>query len=155
MFSSEGQRWGIGGVAIGVSFAMAFNWVSMAWLTRSVTGVTWARFFLAHLPAAVLATLVALTAAAAAQAGHSVHLRSLTVLATSGLAAGAVAFFAARLWPEVFLGPHGTWAFRRVEDLLRRRSARLTLAAERARAEGPTDGSRSSCLRYAAGAPSG
>ncbi len=133
--ATVGQRWGIGGVAIGVSFAMAFNWVSMAWLTRSVTGVTWARFFLAHLPAAVLATLVALTAAAAAQAGHSVHLRSLAVLATSGLAAGAVAFFAARLWPEVFLGPHGTWAFRRVEDLLRRRSARLTLAAERARAE--------------------
>jgi PST family polysaccharide transporter len=130
-----GQRWGIGGVAIGVSFAMAFNWVSMAWLTRSVTGVSWTRFLRAHIPAALLATLVALMAAATAHAGRSAHLKSLLVLAAAGVAAAGTAYAAARLRPAFWLGPHGTWALRRVEDLLRRRSAGLTLAAQRARAE--------------------
>ncbi|MGH7513462.1 MAG: lipopolysaccharide biosynthesis protein [Gemmatimonadales bacterium] len=130
-----GQRWGIGGVAVGVSFAMAFNWVSMAWLTRVVTGVTWVRFLRAHMPAALLATLVALTAAAAAQVARGAHLKSVFVLPISALAAAATVYLAARTRPQVWLGPHGTWALRRIEDLLRRRSARLTLAAERARAE--------------------
>jgi PST family polysaccharide transporter len=147
-----GQRWGIGGVAIGVSFAMAFNWVSMAWLTRTVTGVTWARFFRAHVSAALLAALVALAAAATAQVARGAHLKSLLVLALSGVAAAGVAYLAARTRPDIWLGPHGTWAFRRIEDLLRRRSARLTLAAERA---GPwRRRSRSSCRRFGAAAPS-
>ena len=130
-----GQRWGIGGVAIGVSFAMAFNWVSMASLTRSVTGLSWLRFLQAHVPAALLAILVALAAAAAAQAGRSAHLGSVSVLIAGAVAAVAVVCLAARVRPEIWLGPHGIWVLRRVEDLVRRRSARLTLAAEKAPVE--------------------
>jgi len=130
-----GSRWGIGAVAIGVSFAMAFNWLSMAWLTRTVTGVTWTRFVRAHVPAALLATLVALATAATAQVTHGAHLKSVFVLPICGMAALGVTYLAARTRPDIWLGPHGTWAFRRIEDVLRRRSARLTLAAERAPAE--------------------
>jgi hypothetical protein len=114
---------------------MAFNWVSMAWLTRSVTGVTWTRFLRAHLPAARLATLVALAGAAAAQAGRAAHLKSPFVLATTGAAVAVIAYTAARLWPAFWLGAHGAWGFRRVEDLLRRGSARLAPATGRAQAE--------------------
>lgn len=130
-----GQRWGIGAVAIGVSFAMAFNWLSMAWLTRTVTGVTWTRFLRAHVSAALLATLVAVTTAATAQVTRSAHFKSVFTLAVCGMAALGVAYLALRTRPDIWLGPHGTWAFRRIEDVFRRRSARLTLAAERARAE--------------------
>jgi PST family polysaccharide transporter len=130
-----GSRWGIGAVAIAVSFAMAFNWLSMAWLTRRMTGVTWSRFIQAHVPAAWLAMLVALTAAATAQVARSAHLKSPFVLVLCGIAALGVTYAAARTRPDIWLGPHGTWAFRRIEDLRRRRSARLTLAAEQARAE--------------------
>ena len=130
-----GSRWGIGAVAVLVSFAMAFNWLSMAWLTRTMTGVTWMRFVRAHVPAALLATLVGLTAAATAYLARGAHFKAPFVLVTCGMAALGVAYLAARNRPDVWLGPHGSWAFSRIEDLLRRRSARLTLAAERARAE--------------------
>jgi phage replication-related protein YjqB (UPF0714/DUF867 family) len=57
------------------------------------------------------------------------------VLLAAAAAAAAAAYLAARIRPELFLGPHGTWVFRRVEDLLRQRSARLSLAAEKVPAE--------------------
>ena len=130
-----GQRWGVGGVAVGVSLAMAFNWLSMSWLTRSVTGVTWGRFLRAHVPAALLASLVAATAAAAAAAGRSAHLGGLLTLVLAGLGVLIVVYGAARTRPELWLGPHGTWAFRRIEELVRRRAGRLALATEKAPAE--------------------
>jgi PST family polysaccharide transporter len=130
-----GSRWGIGAVAIGVSFAMAFNWLSMAWLTRTMTGVTWTRFLNAHVPAALLAMLVAATAAATAQVARSAHLKGPVVLVICGIAVLAVTYAAGRSRPDIWLGPHGTWAFRRIDDVRRRRAARLTLTAERAQVE--------------------
>lgn len=124
-----GQQWGVGGVAVGVSLAMAIHWLNMVRLCQSVTGVTWARFGNAHLPAALLAGLIAVTAAAVGHAMRVVHLGSVPVLAAAGLAAAGVALAAARLRPDIWLGPHGLWAFKRAEHLVLRRSARLMLAA--------------------------
>ena len=81
-----GQRWGVGGVAICVSFAMLFNWLSMAWLARSITALPDSRFARAHAPGAALA--------------------------------------GARLLPDVFLGQHGRWALKQVEQIVRRVRAR-------------------------------
>jgi hypothetical protein len=114
---------------VGVSVAMAANWLSMVWLCRSVTGLTWARFGAAHLPAALLAGLIAVAAAPVAQAMRMAHLGNVAVLIAAGLAAAGMAFAAAHVRPDIWLGPHGTWAFKRAERLVRR-PASLTLAEE-------------------------
>jgi O-antigen/teichoic acid export membrane protein len=115
-----GQRWGVGGVAVAVSIAMAITWQNMAWLARRVTGLSWPRFFTAHLPATALAIVIAAAAAVVAHWARSAHLGGIFVLAVSGLATTAVVFTVGRLSPGVFLGPHGTWAVAHATGLLRR-----------------------------------
>jgi O-antigen/teichoic acid export membrane protein len=115
-----GQRWGVGGVAFAVSIAMCINWLSMAQLGRSVTGLSWARFAGAHAPAALLALLIAAAAAIVAQGGRAAHFGSIPILLAAAVAALMVTYAASRFRPELFLGPHGTWAFRQGEALLRR-----------------------------------
>src|SRR3954468_15143053 len=56
-----GQRWGIGGVAVAVSIAMGINWLTMAALGRSVTGLSWPRFVRSQAPGLVLAIVVGVT----------------------------------------------------------------------------------------------
>ncbi len=119
-----GQRWGVGGVAVAVSLAMGLNWVSMAWLSRSVTSLSWGRFVRAHVPAALLAVVVGLAALAAAQGLRAANLGSLPLLVATGITAAGAGLVAARLRPELFLGTHGAWAWRHGEELLRRRRRR-------------------------------
>lgn len=130
-----GQPWGVGGVAVGVSVAMATHWLSIAWLCRSVTGLSWARFASAQVPAALLAVLIAVAAAPVAHAVRVTHLGNVAALVAAGSVAAGVAFAAARLWPDVWLGPHGIWAFNRAEEMVKRRPARLALAAQPANPE--------------------
>jgi PST family polysaccharide transporter len=115
-----GQRWGVGGVAVAVSIAMGINWLAMAWLGRSVTGLSWIRFVNAHAPAALLAAVVGAATLAAAQAARAAGWGKIPVLLVAGIAAGAVTVLAGRLRPEVFLGPHGMWAWKRAKELARR-----------------------------------
>ncbi len=115
-----GQRWGVGGVAVAVSIAMGINWLTMAWLGRSVTGLSWTRFVNAHAPAALLATVLGGATLAAAQAARAASLGKIPVLLVAGITAGAVTVLASRLRPEVFLGPHGKWAWKRASELIRR-----------------------------------
>jgi O-antigen/teichoic acid export membrane protein len=119
-----GQRWGIGGVAVAVSLAMCVNWLTMAALTQSVTGVSWGRFARAHVPGTLLALVVGGAVALSAGAVRAAHLGHLSVLIAAGLtAAGVVAL--SRLQPKLFLGPHGAWAFRRAEEFVRQGSHHL------------------------------
>jgi PST family polysaccharide transporter len=130
-----GQRWGVGGVAVCVSVAMGINWLNMAQLGRTVTGLAWGRFTRAHLPAALLALVIGAAALLAAQAGRSLHLAAVPLVAVAGLAALAAGAAAARLSPALFLGAHGSWAWREAEALLRRR-ARPGARAAAAEADG-------------------
>jgi O-antigen/teichoic acid export membrane protein len=120
-----GQRWGVGGVAVAVSIAMGGNWVAMAALSRSVTGLSWSRFVRAQVPGAVFAALIGGTAGLAAQVARAAHLGKIPVLIAAGLAAAAIALAATMLRSEVFLGPHGAWASRRASEFLRRGSHRI------------------------------
>ncbi|HEX3236560.1 MAG TPA: lipopolysaccharide biosynthesis protein [Gemmatimonadales bacterium] len=120
-----GQHWGVGGVAVAVSLAMGCNWVAMAALSRSVTGLSWSRFLRAQVPGAVFAALIGGTAGLAAQAARAAHLGKIPVLIAAGATAAACALAAATLRSEMFLGPHGAWASRRVGELLRRGSRRI------------------------------
>ncbi len=133
-----GQRWGVGGVAVAVSLAMAFNWLSMAWLGRKVTGLSWARFAWAHVPAALLAAVIGLGSMVVAGWARSAQLGIIVVLAVTGLAAAAVALAAAKLSPALFLGAHGTWAVDQGQSLrgrMSRRTARAAAAEEVAAAD--------------------
>jgi PST family polysaccharide transporter len=123
-----GQRWGVGGVAVCVSFAMALNWLSMAWLSRSVTGLSWSRFARAQVPAALLSVLIGGVVGIVAHVARAAHTGNVPVLVMAGLAAAAVTFAATRVRPEFFLGLHGTWASKRAEELLQRVSQRLARA---------------------------
>jgi O-antigen/teichoic acid export membrane protein len=115
-----GQRWGVGGVAICVSVAMLFNWLSMAWLARSITALPDSRFVRAHAPGAALAVVVGLAAAAAAHACRTGRLGAVPTLLISGLAAAGAGLAGTRLFPDVFLGHHGRWAVKQVEQMVRR-----------------------------------
>jgi len=119
-----GQRWGVNGVAVAVSVAMGINWLAMAQLSRSVTGLQWARFARAHAPAALLALVIGVAAAAAAEAGRAAHLGNLTTLLAAGLASAVAAFIGVRLRQGLFLGPHGSWAYAHGQQLLRGTSRR-------------------------------
>jgi PST family polysaccharide transporter len=129
-----GQRWGVGGVAVAVSAAMGLNWLSMAWLSRSVTGLSWGRFARAQTPAALLAAVIGGAVAVVAHLSRAAHLGILARLLAAGLVAGAVTLAASRLGPRLFLGSHGIWAVGQVEQLLRRGARRK--AASGASAEG-------------------
>jgi O-antigen/teichoic acid export membrane protein len=119
-----GQRWGVGGVAVAVSIAMAINWQNMAWLGRRVTGLSWWRFTVAQLPAAMLAILMAGAAAVATHLLRDARLPGIPVLAGAALAAVGAAVAGSKLRPELFLGSHGRWLVGQASDLLRRRGVR-------------------------------
>jgi O-antigen/teichoic acid export membrane protein len=116
-----GQRWGVGGVAVCVSVAMGINWLNMAQLAQKVTGLAWGRFTRAHVPAVLLAIVIGAAALLAAQVSRSAHLAAIPLVAVAGLVSVAAAAALAWMSPAVFLGPHGTWAWREIEALRRRR----------------------------------
>ncbi|HWB42334.1 MAG TPA: lipopolysaccharide biosynthesis protein [Gemmatimonadales bacterium] len=124
-----GQRWGVGGIAVGVSIAMGINWLSMAWLARTVTGLDWSRFTRAQMPAVLLAGVIGLGGVLGAEAGRAAHLGKVPILIVAGLVAATAAFAASRAGPAVFLGPHGAWAGRQAAALLRRRAESGVVAA--------------------------
>jgi PST family polysaccharide transporter len=119
-----GQRWGIGGVAVAVSIAMAINWLAMAALSHSVTGLPWPRFVQAQLPGVFLAVVIGLAVFLAAQGTRAADLGNVPTLIVATLTAGTVAAAAVSAWPQIFLGTHGRWALRQAEELIRRRTHR-------------------------------
>jgi PST family polysaccharide transporter len=120
-----GQRWGVGGVAVAVSIAMGINWLTMAALSRSVTGLSWPRFARAQAPGAFLALLVGCLVALTVQGTRVAHVPGPLVLAVGVLTATAALYAVWRLRARLFLGPHGTWATKRADELLRKGGRRL------------------------------
>ena len=116
-----GQRWGVSGVAVFVSLAMASDWFLMVALGRRVTGLTWGRFAAAHAAPAALTLVIGAAAFLGAEAGRSAHLGKVPILLCAGLTAAVAATGAVRLLPGIFLGQHGAWALRQTEALVRRR----------------------------------
>jgi O-antigen/teichoic acid export membrane protein len=114
-----GQRWGIGGVAVAVSIAMGINWLTMAALGRSVTGLSWPRFVRSQAPGLVLAVVVAVATVPVVEMGRAIHLAKLPIMIAAGSAAGLVTYAAAILKSDL-LGPHGNWAFKNAALMLRR-----------------------------------
>jgi O-antigen/teichoic acid export membrane protein len=119
-----GQRWGVGGVAVCVSIAMAINWLAMAQLARSVTGLQWSSFARGHVPAAMLALTIGVVATVAAEAGRAAQLTKVPIVLIAALMSLLAAAAASRLRPELFLGRHGIWAQHQGLQLVRREAKR-------------------------------
>jgi O-antigen/teichoic acid export membrane protein len=120
-----GQRWGVGGVAIAVSVAMCINWLSMAALGRSVTGLSWPRFVRAQAPGALFSLVVGGAVAITVQAARTAHLGKVPILIAAGVTAGAVTYVVSRFRSRLLLGSHGIWAVAQVEDVVRQGSRRM------------------------------
>jgi hypothetical protein len=108
-----------------VSIAMGINWLWMASLGRSVTGLSWPRFFRAQAPGALFALLIGAAVAVTVQAPRAAHLGRIPVLVVAGLTAAAVAIGAWRVRSVRLLGPHGAWAVMRAEEFIRQGLRRL------------------------------
>jgi O-antigen/teichoic acid export membrane protein len=124
-----GQRWGVGGVAVAVSIAMGINWLMMAALGRSVTGLSWSRFLRAQAPGVGFAVLIGGAVAVTVQATRAAHLSGIPILIVGGLTAAALLVGVWRFGGGPLLGPHGTWAFQHANELIRRRSHSLAPSA--------------------------
>jgi O-antigen/teichoic acid export membrane protein len=124
-----GQRWGVVGVSVGVSVAMAIDFLSMAQLSWYVSGLSWSRFFRAHTPGLLLAALVGGPVLIVVEAARAAHLGKIPVLAVATLIAAAVIGVTLRTRWHAFLGPHGLWAFDQAGELLRQGPGRWRVAS--------------------------
>jgi hypothetical protein len=104
---------------------MGVNYLVMAQLARSVTRLSWGRFARAQSPGALFAIVVGGTTLVVAEAARMARLGNLPLLALAGLSAVGVTALALRLRPELFLGSHGSWAFDRGSDFLRKGMGRM------------------------------
>lgn len=120
-----GQRWGVAGVAVAVSIAMGINWLTMAELSRRVTGVSWSRFARVQAPGALFAVLLGATVALPVHGVRLLQLGKLPTLVVAGLTAAVVTLVASRVGSELFFGPHGIWASERAMEFLRQGSRRV------------------------------
>jgi PST family polysaccharide transporter len=75
-----GTRWGVTGVAVGVTTAILFKYGAMAHLSLRISGSRWPEFLAAQAPGAVVAAFVALVALTVRWALEATGSGSLTIL---------------------------------------------------------------------------
>lgn len=96
-----GQRWGLVGVGAGILGAMASNYLLMAYISLSLTGVPWSRFWAAQLPAVVLAAAVTITSVPTVLALRSLDAPAVVVVLASALVSGLTELTVVRIAPRV------------------------------------------------------
>jgi PST family polysaccharide transporter len=102
-----GQFWGLPGVATGVVLALASNFLLMAQLSLSVTGLRWSQFAAAHLPGLAQASVTGTLAWLLAGRLRDLGVHPALVLVEVSLAAGVTGIVLAALLPSLFLGGDG------------------------------------------------
>lgn len=123
-----GHFWGVTAVALGVLSALFINYLLMAQLSVTVTGISWPQFFQVQLPGLLLALTSAGGALVASAGARHLGLPPLAGLAAGALAAGGAAALTARLAPGIALGQHGIRLRDTARDFL---STRLPLTGLR------------------------
>ena len=127
-----GKFWGLPGVAAGVLLALATNFLLIAQLSLSVTGLSWPQFAAAHLPGLAQASVIGTTAWLLADRLRDLGIHPALLLAEVSLAAVVTAITLSALLPTVFLGPDGQSALRTTAPLVTKLRRRL-----RARSSNP------------------
>jgi PST family polysaccharide transporter len=104
-----GQPWGVTGVAAAVLGALLVNFLLMAHLCLSVSGVSWATFWRTQVPAFRLAAALALVTWAAMALLRHAETPALARLAGGGAAALGASILLAWRFPGALLGEAGIW----------------------------------------------
>lgn len=116
-----GLRWGLPGAAAGVVGAIFVNFLLMAQLSLSLTGIPWRRFWAAHLPGVVLAGLIGAGLWLLASFFRAGDISPVLVLIIS---AGWVFLSLPLLFrylPRLVLGGDGYWILQTIGSLFPRR----------------------------------
>ena len=121
-----GRHWGIAGVALGVLGALAVNYVLMAHLGLRLAGLSWRRFWEAHLHALLTAAVVAALVGGLAPLLRAWGVPDIAVLVTAGGLGLGGTLLLVRAAPQVFLGADGLWLLEQVRRLVSSRSAPRT-----------------------------
>ena len=109
-----GHYQGIVGVTVGVSIAIALNFLSMAQLSLRVTQMKWTTFFMVHVPAMVLTAVAALETWLVADMFRSLALPDLAVLVGAVGVVGVTLLGLIWVLPRFFLGEDGLWILKTV-----------------------------------------
>lgn len=104
-----GQRWGLSYVALGVLGALITNFLLMAHLSLSVSGMTWGSFFLAHAAPLRLAATSSVVAWGVVTLLREWDLPTAARLVGAGSASLTCVALLILCVPRLFLGPDGLW----------------------------------------------
>jgi PST family polysaccharide transporter len=120
-----GQFWGLPGVAAGVVLALASNFLLMAQLSLSVTGLSWSQFAAAHLPGLAQASVTGTLAWLLAGRLRDLGVHPMLVLAEVSAVVVVTAITLSALLPTLFLGADGQSALRTITPLVTKLRGRL------------------------------
>jgi PST family polysaccharide transporter len=109
-----GSEQGTIGVAVGVVLALFCNYVLMAWLSLSTTGMTWREFATLHVRGLLLAALFGVSAAASAAWLRSIGASSIVVLLLATTASCCAFLAVAIASPSRVLGADGMWLWQTI-----------------------------------------
>ena len=109
-----GHYQGIIGVTVGISVAIALNFLSMAQLSLKVTQMKWSTFFMVHVPALVLTAVTALETWLVADMFRSFAWPDLAVLVGAVGVVGVTLLVLIWVLPRFFLGEDGLWVLKTV-----------------------------------------
>src|SRR3989442_6913629 len=118
-----GRRWGIAGVAVGVLGALAVNYVLMAHLGLRLAGLSWRRFWQAHLHALLTAAVVAALVGGLAPLLRAWGLPDVAVLLTAAVLGLGGTLLLVRAAPQTFLGADGLLLLHQVRRMVSSRRA--------------------------------
>lgn len=107
-----GKAWGVTGVACGVVSALTANYLMMAWLSITTTGLLWRRFFGLHLRGLSFGVLFGALAHGAAEILRAEGMPAWSVLGFGALAAVTGFLVLVRAAPGRVLGGDGVWLVR-------------------------------------------
>ena len=100
-----GQNWGLAGVATGVVFALALNFLMMAQLSLRLSGMLWRAFGQLHVAGLVLAMILGASSLAAATWLRDAGVGPIWVVSGASLVAVLLFPVLVGLRPKLFLGP--------------------------------------------------
>jgi PST family polysaccharide transporter len=113
-----GTQWGVQGVAVGVTAAVALWYFLLSHLALRLVEGTWKEFFVAQVPALILATIVAVTAYGTATLLRFRGYPDLLVLAGIIVSCGIAVAATVILTPKSRLGDGPLWARQKLEGLV-------------------------------------
>ena len=113
-----GLPWGISGAALGVTAAIAINFILMAHLSLILSEMTWTAFWEAHVPAVKLAVVFGAESGLLAFGLRAWGLPPAAILAVSALVLSATVLILIRSTPQWVLGRDGQWILKQLGSFL-------------------------------------